>query len=123
MDSRKTGNSLIGTKILRRRMPDSILLYDALWSLNNGHLLRKAGGMSNGLYLEYVPEIALVFDRLQRDGYLRAIVFPDRNPDSIQFFALSEAGREKLREVSHWYEQLPWYLKLWGRLGLPLPDS
>ena len=104
-------------------MPNSILLYDALWSLSKGHLLRKAGGMSNGLYLEYVPEIALVFDRLQRDGYLRAVGFPDRSSDSIQFFALSEAGREKLREVSRWYEQLPWYLKLWGRLGLPLPDS
>lgn len=103
-------------------MPNSILLYDALLSLNRGHLLHKAGSLSNGLYLEYVPEIALVFDRLQRSGYLRAVVFPDRNPESIQFFALSERGREKLQEVSRSYEQLPWYLKLWGRLGPPLPD-
>jgi hypothetical protein len=104
-------------------MSHSILLYDSLRSLEKGHLLRKAGGMSNGLYLEFVPEIALVFDRLQRDGYLREVEFTDRNPDSIQFFSLSHAGREKLREVSRWYEQLPWYLKIWGRLGMPLPDS
>jgi len=104
-------------------MPNSILLYDALRSLDKGHLLRKAGSMSNGLLLEFVPEIALVFDRLQRDGYLREVDFPDRNPEAIRFFTLSDAGREKLREVSRWFGQLPWYLKLWGRMGLPLPTS
>ncbi len=101
--------------------------------------------MSDGLYLEFVPEIALVFDRLQRDGYLREVDFADRNPEAIRFFTISDAGREKLREVSRWYGQLPWYLKLWGRIegrrkkkerkrkerrkkkgerrgGLPLPD-
>ncbi len=103
-------------------MPHSILLYDALRSLERGHLLRRVGRMSNGLYLEFVPEIALVFDRLHRDGYLREVDFADRNPEAIRFFTLSDAGRDKLREVSRWYGQLPWYLKLWGRMGLPLPD-
>ena len=104
-------------------MQNSILLYDALRSLNKGHLLRQAGSMSNGLFLEFVPEIALVFDRLQHAGYLREVDFPGRNREAIQFFTLSDAGREKLREVSRWCEQLPWYLKLWGRMGLPLPTS
>ena len=104
-------------------MPNSILLYDALCSLDKGHLLRKAGSMSNGLLLEFVPEIALVFDRLQRDGYLDEVDFPDRNPEAIRFFTLSDAGREKLLELSRWFRQLPWYLKLWGRMGLPLPTS
>lgn len=102
-------------------MQNSILLYDALRSLHKGHLLRKAGSMSNGLFLEFVPEIALVFDRLQRDGYLREVDFPGQNPEAIRFYTLSDAGREKLSEVSRWFGQLPWYLKLWGRLGLPLP--
>ena len=104
-------------------MQNSILLYDALRSLEKGHLLRKAGSMSNGLFLELVAEIALVFDRLQRNGYLREVDYPDRNPEAIRFFTLSDAGREKLREVSRWFEQQPWYLKLWGRMGLPLPTS
>ena len=104
-------------------MPNSILLYDALCSLDKGHLLRKAGSMSNGLLLEFVPEIALVFDRLQRDGYLDEVDFPGRNPEAIRFFTLSDAGREKLHELSRWFGQLPWYLKLWGRMGLPLPTS
>lgn len=104
-------------------MPNTILLHDALRSLERGHLLRKAGGMSSGLYLECVPEIALVFDRLLRDGYLLEIDFPGRNRDAIRFFTLSDAGREKSRQISRWFGGLPWYLKLWGRLGLPLPDS
>ena len=92
-------------------MQNSILLYDALRSLNKGHLLRKAGSMSNGLFLEFVPEIALVFDRLNRAGYLREVDFSDRNSEAIRFFTIRDAGREKLREVSRWFEQLPWYLK------------
>ena len=104
-------------------MENSVLLYDALRSLAQGHLLRKAGSMSNGLFLEFVPEIALLFDRLQRNSYLREVDFPDRNPEAIRFFTLSDAGREKLHEVSCWYVQLPWYLRLWGRMGLPVPTS
>ncbi len=103
-------------------MQNTILLYDALQSMNNGHLLRKAGSMSNGLFLEYVPEIVLIFDRMQRDGYLSEVDFPDRNPEAIKFFTLSDEGREKLREVSCWFGKLPWYLKLWGRMGLPVPE-
>ena len=103
-------------------MPNSILLYDALRSLNIGHLLRKAGGMSNGSHLESCQTSRGVRSPATR-RLSASVVFPDRNPDAIQFFALSEAGSEKLREVSDWYEQQPWYLKLWGRLGLPLPDS
>ena len=79
--------------------------------------------MSNGLFLEFVPEIALVFDRMKRDGYLHEVDFPDRNPEAIQFFTISDKGREKLREVTRWFEQLPWYLKLWGRMGFPIQTS
>jgi len=104
-------------------MENSVLLYDALRSLDRGHLLRKAGSMSNGMFLEFVPEIALVFDRLQRNGYLHEVDYPDRNPEAIRFFTLSDSGREKLCEVSHWFGQLPWYLKLWGRMGLPILNS
>ena len=107
----------------QRRMQNSVLLYDTLRSLARGHLIRKAGSMSNGLYLEFVPEIALVFDRLHRSGYLREVEFPGINPEAIRFFTLSDAGREKLHEVSRWFEQLPWYLRLWGRMGLPIPSS
>ena len=104
-------------------MKNSVLLYDALRSLDKGHLLRKAGSMSNGLFLEFVPEIALIFDRLQRNGYLREVDFPVRNPEAIRFFTLSDAGREKLHEVACWFGQLPWYWKIWGRMGLPIPTS
>ena len=79
--------------------------------------------MSNGLFLEFVPEIALVFDRMQSDGYLREVDFPNRNLEGIRFFTLSDAGRDKLREVSCWFDLLPWHLKLWGWMGLPLPTS
>lgn len=102
-------------------MPHSILLYDALKSLGQGHLLRRVGTMSNGLYLENVPEVALVYDRLQREGCLQEVDFAGRNPDSIRFFTLSARGRRMLQEAAQWYAGLPWYLRLWGRLGLPLP--
>ena len=104
-------------------MPHSILLYDALRSLDQGHLLRQVGPMSNGLMLENVPEIALVVDRLRRLDCLREVEHPDRGADSIHFFTLSDAGRRHLQELARWYQALPWYLKLWGRLGLPLPDG
>ena len=76
-------------------MPQRIIVHDALNAMARGHLLRKVGSMSNGL--------------------------PERGPDSIRFVTLSETGRAAWHRSRLWYQALPWYLKICGRLGLPLP--
>jgi len=96
-------------------------MYDALVSLEHGNLLTKAGELSLGMHLEGVYEISHVFELLKRDGYIRQLR-PKKNwHRDIQYYTISEAGIHCLEEGRIWYQSLPFPMKLWGRLGLPLP--
>lgn len=103
-------------------MPHRLIMYDALVSLEKGNLLTKAGDMALGMHLEGVHEVSHVFEIMKKGGYLRQLI-PEKNwHRDIQYYTISDDGLRCLREGHLWYRSLPLYLKLWGRLGLPLPN-
>ena len=102
-------------------MPHRLIMYDALRSLAAGNLLTKAGGLSLGMHLANVPEVAIIFDRLWREGFLKQVPPFRAGRDALQYFTISNRGLEALQSGRDWYRRLPFPLRIWGRLGLPLP--
>lgn len=101
-------------------IPHRFLTLRALRLLGKGHQLIVAGDASFLVFLDGIPDIALIAGYLLEKGW----VFPLAPPsDGIEgagpaYYALSELGAASLRVAEAWWNELPLKerlrVRLWG---------
>jgi hypothetical protein len=93
------------------QLPLRARLLDVLEHLNRGHLLALMGATLPAVWLDGYPDITLLAGVLFTYGYVQIAGCHRHNPHVV-YFALSDAGRRKLREGRAWWNGLT----LWQRL-------
>lgn len=90
---------------------------DALIALGLGRELYKLGDSFDGVHLPGAPQAVLVFEDLQRHGWIAPRDKQGRR------YVLTDAGRTALAEGAAWYRRLPvWRRVLNVRPALPLAE-
>lgn len=92
-------------------MDPRFILLDALISLAKGNVLYRGGDTAYGVHLAGVPFAVLILDDLFHHGWIRPLNGSDFR------YALTDAGRDALRDGAAWYRSLP----IWRRLISPRP--
>jgi hypothetical protein len=95
------------------QLPQRARFLDVLEHLNRGHLLALLGATT--VWLDGFPDIALLAGVLFTYGYVE-IAGRHRDNQAVVYFALSEAGRRKLREGCAWWNTLSFWERLRVRL-------
>lgn len=91
------------------------VVFDCLLSLRRGNELMKGGESALTLFLQGAPFAYVAFDYLQRNGLIWPVHDPD---DAIERWVLSVRGYDYLCRMEQWYQAMPLWLRLLGRLGL-----
>lgn len=95
------------------QLPQRARFLDVLEHLNRGHLLVLLS--ATHAWLDGFPDIALLAGVLFTYGYVE-IAGRHRENAAVVYFALSEAGRRKLREGCAWWNALSFGQRLRVRL-------
>jgi hypothetical protein len=97
------------------QLPLRARFLDVLEHLDRGHLLAMMGTAVPAVSLDGHPDIALLAGVLFTYGYVQIIGRHRDNPHVV-YFALSDAGREKLRDGRAWWNGLSFWQRLRVRL-------
>lgn len=102
----------------RKPIPDRYLTLRALRLLDKGHQLIVAGNASFLVFLDGIPDIALIAGYLLERGWVCPIPPPDDVVGGPSYYALSELGAHSLRVAEAWWNDLPFrermQVRLWG---------
>lgn len=94
-------------------MAHRVILYEAMNSLNRGHNIVQLGESYTYLYLEHCPHIAIVFDMLKENKWIKL----QKQEGIAHYWTLSEEGEKIFHEGHGWYNAMSHWDRLLACFG------